>query len=147
MKGDKTRSNSRKTFLIRCKKGNVEYLKNKIFPKCGEIWYCNLKEAEGHIQNGIRPVIVLSNNRNNQYSTLISMAPITSQMKKTYLPCHVRIENYKEYGLVESSMILIEQTKPVQEENFLEKIGVINDPYLLKEISKAMKNQFPICNL
>ena len=42
------------------------------------------------VQGGVRPVIVVSNNKANTYSSVITVVPLTSRIyKKRYLPTHV----------------------------------------------------------
>ena len=36
-------------------------------PHCGEIWMCNLTTKDGSIQNGYRPVFILSNDKNKNF--------------------------------------------------------------------------------
>ena len=47
------------------------------------------------VQGGVRPVIVVSNNKANTYSSVITVVPLTSRIyKKRYLPTHVFISKY-----------------------------------------------------
>lgn len=48
----------------------------------------SLSRVHGSIQGGIRPVIVVSNNAANYFSTLLSIVPVTSELKKTDQPTH-----------------------------------------------------------
>ena len=41
------------------------------------------------MQGGIRPVIVISNNKGNMYSPTVIVVPLTSNLNKTKLPTHV----------------------------------------------------------
>ena len=59
-----------------------ERITNEIRPHCGEIWMCNLITKDGSIQSGYRPVFILSNDKNNTYSTTLNIIPITSKMNK-----------------------------------------------------------------
>jgi len=118
-----------------------------IRPKCGEIWMCNLSVKEGSVQGGYRPVFILSNDKNNTYSTTLNIIPITSKMNKKRLPVHVELWAYQEYGLKSPSTMLVEQimTIPV---DFLDKcIGKVSDNKVLLDISNAIAVQFPIMQM
>ena len=67
-------------------------VKNWIYRR-GDIYLANLNPFKGSEQGGTRPVLVLSNDIGNFYSTLITIAPITSQLKKVEQPTHVLLEN------------------------------------------------------
>ena len=46
----------------------------------GEIYYVDFPESRGSVQKGIRPVIIIQNNRLNRNSTTFVCALITSQI-------------------------------------------------------------------
>jgi len=119
---------------------------NSIRPKFGEIWMCNLY-AEGSIQRGYRPVLIISNNQNNTYSPTINVIPLTTKMNKKKLPIHVELWNYQEYGLKAPSTILVEQITTIPLENLTKRIGKIDDSYTLGAIYQAMSIQFPILSV
>lgn len=53
--------------------------------KRGTVWWWSPSEVNsGHVQQGERPVIILSNNECNQYSDTVTVVPCTSQIKKLY---------------------------------------------------------------
>ena len=54
--------------------------------KKGDIFYADLGQNDYCVQNGIRPVVVISNNIGNEYGTTIIVAPLTSKIKRTDLP-------------------------------------------------------------
>ena len=47
--------------------------------KRGQVYLADLKDALGSEQGGIRPVLVVQNNRGNKYSPTIIIACITSK--------------------------------------------------------------------
>lgn len=116
-------------------------------PKCGEIWMCNLTAKEGSIQNGYRPVFILSNNKNNTYSPTLNIIPITSKMNKRRLPVHVELWSYQDYGLKTPSTMLIEQIMTIPVEHLDICVGQISDNKILSSICKAIEIQFPIMQL
>lgn len=113
-------------------------------PRCGEIWMCNLSENGGSIQSGYRPVFIVSNDKNNTYSSTINIIPITTKMNKRKLPVHVELWNYQRYGLKAPSTIMVEQTMTVTLESLDKYIGKILDRNVLGDISRAMRVQFPV---
>jgi mRNA interferase MazF len=115
-------------------------------PKCGEIWMANLGLKENSIQNGYRPVLVISNNKNNFYSSVVTVIPITSKRKK-YLPVHIKLERYAEYGLTKTSTILAEQMTAIPVVDLEKKIGQITDKETLSKVSDAIAIQIPIIGL
>ena len=113
-------------------------------PRCGEIWMCNLTSKDGSIQCGYRPVFILSNNKNNTYSTTLNVIPITSKINKKRLPVHVNLWDFQRYGLKSPSVMLVEQIMTVSVDNLDRCIGMVDDSEILNDITKAMFVQFPV---
>jgi len=96
----------------------------------GDIFYCDLqsKRNQGSIQHGIRPVVILQNNKGNKHSPTTIVAPITSK-NKPYLPTHAYIQRY---DILEASSdfahstVLFEQIVTVNRQDLKNKIGAIN---------------------
>lgn len=116
-------------------------------PKCGEIWMCDMSAKYKSVQNGYRPVFILSNDKNNVYSPTLNVIPITTKMNKRNLPVHVELWDYDEYGLKEPSTMIVEQITTISAECLDYKIGKINDYETLNNICKAISVQFPIMQL
>lgn len=51
--------------------------------KRGDIYYADLPYGEGHVQGGIRPVIVIQNDVGNRYSPTVIVAPLNHKRKET----------------------------------------------------------------
>lgn len=105
---------------------------------------CRLNNGKGSVQSGYRPVYVISNNKNNTYSTTINVIPLTSKMGKKRLPIHVELWDYRDYGLNAPSTMLVEQitTIPVDDLDF--RVGSITDQRTISKIRNAIHIQFPI---
>lgn len=106
---------------------------NKSF-KRGEIWLCNLGEIhnqKGSIQMGKRPCLVISNNKNNLYSTNLTILPISSASTKIkkMLPTHTLItpENSK---IKMDSIILAEQITIISQDQAIEKLFELDEDIL-----------------
>ncbi len=84
--------------------------------KRGEVYECDFGQGFGGEQGGKRPVLILQNNRGNQYSGTTIVAPLTTSDKKAWLPTHVKVKGYKE------SMALLEQVRVVDKSRLKRKI-------------------------
>lgn len=104
----------------------------KVEIKRGDICYCKLNGV-GSVQKHERPCVVVSNDKANQYSPVITVAPITSKTKNT-LPTHVMIE------LNVLSCIMLEQITTIDKSQVKENIGSCT-PELIEEIEQAMLTQ------
>ena len=85
------------------------------YPRRGEIYYCDLSNSIGSEQNGIRPFLILTNNKGNKYAPVVSGVPITTK-KKFIARIHVPIG--KEYGLKLNSFALTEHIRSIAKERF-----------------------------
>lgn len=56
----------------------------------GDIYHADLNPVFGSEQGGYRPVLVIQNNRGNQYSPTVIVAAITSR-PKSKMPTHVPV--------------------------------------------------------
>ena len=108
---------------------------------------CNLQAKDGSVQNGYRPVFIISNDKNNTYSPTLNIISITSKMNKRNLPIHVELRTYKRYGLKEPSTMLIEQITTVSVNDLDKCIGKVSDCLTLGNIRKAISIQFPIMQM
>jgi len=107
----------------------------------GDIYKVNFEKKEGSsIQGGVRPVVVISNNRNNKHSTTVTVVSLTSKIKKNWLPVHV---TFVGHGLPKPSMVLAEQIQTIDKADLLEEnyIGHIDDQKTLDKIVKAINVQ------
>ena len=113
-------------------------------PKFLEIWMADLGDKNGSIQCGRRPVLIVSNDRNNRYSTTVNAMPMTTKMNKRNLPCHVEIYDYERFGLNAPSTIMVEQLTVIDKKDLMFKVGKIDDDSVLVKICDAMAVQFPV---
>ena len=67
-------------------------VKNYI-PKQGDIIYIDFNPTKGHEQSGKRPAIVLSKELFNNYTNMVLVCPITSNVKD--FPTHYILEDTK----------------------------------------------------
>ncbi len=109
--------------------------------KKGDIYYAMLDPVIGSEQDGKRPVVVVQNNLANKYSPTVIVAPITTVIKKTYLPTHIIV--YKNNYLKKDSTILVEQVRVIDKTRIITFLGKLNDVQIQK-VDKALINAFAI---
>ena len=95
----------------------------------GDIYLTDLSPTRGSEQAGVRPVLVIQNNKGNKHSPTVIIAAITSR-KKNYLPTHVALSNVS--GLGKGSMVLLEQLRTFDKQ----RLGV----FIGKLSKREMKN-------
>lgn len=119
-------------------------------PYRGEVWFAELGFHPGtSVQNGCRPVLIVSNNKGNHSADTVVVLPLTSQMKKCYLPSHVELRQADMTRIVpnrpfEDSMILAEQITTIAKSSLREYVGKIENAEKLNEIGDAVKAQLAI---
>lgn len=102
----------------------------------GDIYYVDFGEGDGSKQGGLRPALIVSNNKANRNSPVVTVVPLTARIwKKRYLPTHVRIS---ESGLSRPSMALAEQVETVDKKKLREKIGKVSDECVMEQVTKAL---------
>ncbi len=111
--------------------------------KRGDIYFVDFgKNIDTRKQCGVRPVVVVSNNRANAYSPVITVVPLTSKIhKKRFLPTHVYIPVTAGCGLDYPSVALAEQVDSIDKSMLLEKRGYISSKSLMSQITKAIQIQ------
>lgn len=124
-------------------------MSNEIYgiPRCGELWMCDLGDRGYGIQRGYRPVLVLSNDKNNAFAPTVNVAPLTTKMNKRNLPIHVELWDYERFGLRQPSTILIEQIMTVSINDLDRCIGRIDSEETINSIWYAISIQFPFMQM
>lgn len=115
---------------------------NKII-KRGDIYWAQLN-AHGSVQGGIRPVIVISNNKGNMYSPTVIVVPLTSNLNKTKLPTHVFVS--VKTGIPKDSLALMEQIITINKTQLGEKIGEC-DKSTMKRLNAAYLIAGGLCEI
>ena len=119
------------------KKGGIGMYNEDI--KRGDILLVNFgSNRMGSLQCGIRYSLCLSNDQNNCYSSVIQVAPFTSQTK-TRLPVHIEME--ANWGLKKVSTLLLEQLTVISKMQIIRKIGHIDSEEMMNEVDKRLKIQ------
>ena len=72
--------------------------------KRGEVWWGRLDDAEGNEQQEDRPLVIVSNNKQNEIEKLLIAVPLTRNTEKIY-PFQVRTFFQGEYGKVKCEQV------------------------------------------
>ena len=108
--------------------------------KKGEIYYADLSPVVGSEQGGIRPVVILQNDKGNHYSPTTIIAAVTRRRKKKYLPTHIQIDVPQ---MKRKSVVMLEQVRTIDKSRLLEYIGKV-DGSTMQKIDKAVKISFEV---
>jgi mRNA interferase MazF len=108
----------------------------------GDVYYARLLEKQNsRVQQGLRPVLIVSNNKANCYSPIITVIPLTTSETKRNLPTHVTISGY---GLNEKSIALVEQITAFDKINLIEKVCSLARTSKMNEINRAIGIQLAL---
>ena len=113
-----------------------------VYPKRGEIYLVNFDPTTGHEAKKKRPALIVSNDIHNQYSPLVTVAPLSSNVKKVY-PFEVYIPK-RTGSLNDNSKIMIVQLRSIDKKRLLNKIGVIEDKEILNKINGIIREHFDV---
>lgn len=96
----------------------------------GNVYFVELGKQIGSVQSGIRPCVVIQNDKGNEYSPTIIVAPLTSSVKKMHMPTHVIMPATE--GLFCNSMVVCEQIVTVSREQIRNFVCRISDDSMAK---------------
>ena len=88
----------------------------------GDIFFANLDPVVGSEQGGVRPVLIVQNDRGNRFSPTVIAAAMTSRLSKHDLPTHVWIAA-QDSGLSRDSLVLCEQIRTLEKSRLRGKVG------------------------
>ena len=111
-------------------------------PKRGDIWFADLgRHQNSSVQDGIRPVTILSNDMGNAHADTVNIVPMTRHLKKPELPCHTHLfpDSISDiHQHLEPSMILAEQLTTIDKDNLRSYVGHISDADAMNRIENAV---------
>lgn len=113
----------------------------------GDIVYVNLgQHPKSSVQSGLRPCIVVSNDRNNKCSAVVNVCPFSSKQDKKFIPVHVQVTPEDVDGFLETvSVCMPEQIVTVDKSKIISKLGHIDcNTEVMKQLEKAIMQQFGI---
>lgn len=99
---------------------------NNLEIKRGSIIMVDLPLGNGSVQGGIRPAVVISNDKGNKFSPVLIVVPLTSRVKK-YMPTHYTIEPSMVNGLTKTSIALAEQIITIGKDMVRNVVGTLEE--------------------
>lgn len=91
------------------------------FPKRGEIWLAKLDPTIGSEINKTRPVCIISNNINNEFSPILTVVPITDVGRKVY-PFEIELKAHQA-GMKKDSKIQCQQIRSIDKQRVFNKLA------------------------
>ena len=105
--------------------------------KRGDIILVNLEPVKGSEQGGVRPCLIIQNDKGNKYSPLTIIAPLTSKKFTKEFPTNVSVVR-EDSGLNKDSTILLNQIKTIDKSRIIKKISSLNS-FLMNKVDLAAK--------
>jgi len=122
-----------------------EFRKLNRTPQRGDIWFASLgSHVNSCVQDGIRPVVILSNNIGNAHAETVNIVPMTRHLKKLELPCHTKIYPSSVSDIQQTldlSMVLAEQLTTISKHSLRSYAGHITDSSAMEHIENAVTAQ------
>ena len=108
----------------------------------GGIYYADLPQYGEHVQDGLRPVVIVQNNVGNTHSGTLIVVPLTTQYKNK-LPTHVYVGRFD--GLKIGSTALCEQILTINKSMIREYIGQATSE-IMSTINRALFFSLGFCS-
>jgi len=110
--------------------------------KKGDIYLANMDPAIGSEQGGVRPVLIIQNNKGNKYSPTTIVACLTSRVHtKANLPTHYLLPD--DIGLKYPSMVMLEQIFTIDKTRLIKWVTRL-DKYNMHRIEMQIRRSFDI---
>lgn len=103
--------------------------------KRGEIYLADLNPVVGSEISKTRPVLIVSNDINNEFSEVVTILPITSKTSKIY-PFEIILLK-DEANIHDDSKIKANQIRSIDKQRLVKKLGKI-DKNKMTEVEKAI---------
>lgn len=108
----------------------------RIQPRRGDIFMADLVRDPLYRKRGMRPVLIIQNNKGNANSCSVIAVPITSRRKKS-LPTHVILD--RRCGVKRESIALCEDIMTIEKRCLLDYIGTIINTAAEAEVNEALR--------
>lgn len=92
-------------------------------------------------QGGVRPAIILQNDKGNKFSGTTIVLPFTSKNKNN-LPTHCFFKKNEEGGLKKDSILLGECIRQISKKRIKRKLGHFHDVSDQNRVNKALQANF-----
>lgn len=109
-----------------------------------EIWFAELGDHYGSsVQSGSRPVLVISNDVANRFSSTLTVIPLTTVQKKLGLPTHIQIAEtdckmLNSHVYLRNSVVLAEQVTTIDKKALQNKLGCLTSDAKQREVEQAI---------
>ena len=121
----------------------------------GSVWFADLglRTTSGllptYVQSGRRPVLVISNDLNNRYGTILTVIPFTGSPKRLDMPTHVvvvpsDVRNGYQLSEIYASTLLCEQVTVLDKTRLVGYVGTVVNPKLIAQVEAALLTQVGI---
>ena len=100
------------------------------------------EDVIGSEQGGIRPAIIVQNDKGNFFGSTAIVMPLTKHIKNLHQPTHALIEKGRGTGLDVNSMAMAECMRQVSEQRFIKYLGKIADDTDKKSIRRVYYASF-----
>ncbi|MBX5451865.1 MAG: type II toxin-antitoxin system PemK/MazF family toxin [Thermogemmatispora sp.] len=107
-------------------------------PRRGEIWDVNWSPGRGAEQQGVRPALIIQNDRGNASPTYPLTIVASMSRTERELPLHVRIAPTPENGLTDFTDVKCEQIMTIEKSRLIRKRGSITKEELAR-VDMALK--------
>ena len=99
-----------------------------------DVYYADLSGSIGSEQGGVRPVVIVQNDKGNKHSNTVIVAPVSSRLSKPPIPTHVMIP---ESIIHRSSMILLEQIRTLDKQRLGQWVCTLDDE-TMEQVDEAL---------
>lgn len=109
-----------------------------------EIWFAELGDHYGSsVQSGSRPVLVISNDVANRFSSTLTVIPLTTVQKKLGLPTHIQIAEtdckmLNSHVYLRNSVALAEQVTTIDKKALQNQLGCLTSDAKQREVEQAI---------
>lgn len=108
----------------------------------GEIYLVDLLDQKGSEQNGVRPAVIVQNDKGNMCSPTTVICPLTTK-QKNMSATHVELTTY-DAGIVKDSTVLCEQVRVIDKTRIKKRLGEIENLGKMAEINQKILVLFGI---
>lgn len=103
----------------------------------GDIVWVDFNNYYGNIQGGVRPALILQNNKGNKFSPTVILCTLTTQSKKLNQPTHI-LAKKEDTGLPKDSVIQLENIQTVNKFQIIKCAGRVTKN-ILNQVNNAIK--------
>jgi mRNA interferase MazF len=94
--------------------------------KSGEVWRVNFPSVPGHAQTGIRPAVIVQDDKATASLTTVLVVPFTGTQAATRFPGTLVVQPDGRNGLTVPSVALVFQLIAVDQRYCLQRLGVLD---------------------